>query len=109
MINVIGAHMKAAYEHAAHHEMALSLGITEQELKDIDDGKCSNGLAEDEKAAWAVTTGFLTVPGPLKQEVYDRAVSILGKQGMVVLVQYIGFYRYIATILNGFDVKVPDD
>ena len=100
--------MKAAYEHAAHNKMALSLGFTKEQLADIDNGKCPKGMSEDEKVAWEVTTEMLTVPGPLKQSVYDRGVEVLGKEGMTVLIQYIGFYRYVATILNGFDVQVPE-
>ena len=39
-------------------------------------------------------------------EVRDRAVSWMGKDGAMVLVQHKTFDRYIARMLNGFDVKV---
>ncbi|KIW53591.1 hypothetical protein PV05_09148 [Exophiala xenobiotica] len=107
-INVVGAHTKAAYEHAAHARVALTLGFSKAQLDEIESGVCPADLGDDEMIAFDVATELLERPGPLREDVWQRAVGVLGKNGAMVLVQYIGWYRYIATILNGFDVQVPE-
>lgn len=106
-INIVGAHTKAAYEQSAHLRIAAGLGFSEAQLDQIESGVCPVDLADDEKIAFDVATKLLECPGPLDEDLWQRAVDVLGKSGAMVLVQYIGYYRYVATILNGFNVQVP--
>ena len=46
-------------------------------------------------------------PGPLDGALWDKGLAILGRSGAMAVVQYVGFYKYVCTILNGFDAKVP--
>ena len=105
-INVVGAHTKATYEQSAHIRVALQMGFSQAQVDKIASGVCPEDLSDDEKIAFEVATELFK-PGPLHEDVWQRSVEVLGKSGAMVLVQYIGFYRYIATILNGFDVQVP--
>lgn len=38
----------------------------------------------------------------------DWAVGVLGKEGAVALVHFVGYYSYAAVFLNGFDVPLPE-
>lgn len=59
------------------------------------------------RSAWSRRTVEREIHGP--RTACETVCSYENiKEGMVVLVQYTGFYRYVATILNGFDVKVPN-
>lgn len=107
-INVVGAHTKAAYETSAHQGAAKRLGFSAVQLEEIYRGTCPSNLAEDEKIAFEVATELLEVAGPLRQDLWDRAVEVLGKGGSMVLIQYVGLYQYVSTILNGFDAQVPE-
>ena len=46
-------------------------------------------------------------PGPLSDVSWIEAVDELSTPGAGSVVQYVAFYKYVATISNGFDVKVP--
>ncbi|KAK5676867.1 hypothetical protein LTS10_010631 [Elasticomyces elasticus] len=43
------------------------------------------------------------------QELWDRSMKALGKEGTVALVHYVGFYAYICIVLNAIDEPVPKD
>ena len=49
----------------------------------------------------------LEKPGVLRQEIWDSVVQEFGMSFAMAVVQYVGFYKYISTILNGFGGKVP--
>ena len=34
--------------------------------------------------------------------------QILGKDNTIALIHYIGFYSYVAVLLNGFDASIPE-
>ena len=103
-ILVVGAHTKAAYEVTAHE--ALS-GFPRSELDQIDKGICPPTMDEECKIVFKVANELFQ-PGPLSSSTWDEAVSVLGISGSTAVVQYVAFYKYIATILNGFDAQVPD-
>lgn len=104
-ILVTGSHEKAAYEVYAH--AALS-GLPETALEQIYRGTCPEDLDEACKTAFKLATE-LCKPGPLASSTWDEASKVLGTSGAVAVVHYVGFYKYVATILNGFDAKVPVD
>ncbi|KAL5313075.1 hypothetical protein ACEPPN_019502 [Leptodophora sp. 'Broadleaf-Isolate-01'] len=107
-IAVAGSRSHAAYELYAHHIIATQrAGITEAELHEIHAGKCPSTLTEEGKAVFELATA-LGQPGVLDQVIYDRAVHVLGRDGAAATIHYAGFYSYIGTILNGFDVRVPE-
>ncbi|KAJ9604235.1 hypothetical protein H2200_011069 [Cladophialophora chaetospira] len=107
-IAVAGSRSQAAYENYAHRIIATQrAGITEAELHDIHAGRCPDTLTDEGKAVFAVATA-LGKPGALDQAVYDRAVDVLGKDGVAAVVHFTGFYSYVGVLLNGFDVQVPE-
>ena len=104
-ILVVGAHTKAAYEEAAHQQLS---GFSKSELEDIEKRVCPAHFDEEKKAVFAYATELVEKPGPLSQETWQRTVNGIGVQGTTAVVHYVGFYKYVATILNGFNVQVPE-
>lgn len=39
---------------------------------------------------------------------WDKCIETLGKAGTMAVLHYVGYYQYIATLLNGCDVPVPE-
>jgi hypothetical protein len=108
VIAVTGARSKAAFENYAHHIIATQrAGLTEAEMREIHAGRCPGTLTDEGKAAFELAMA-LGKPGPLDQEIYDRAVDVLGKNGAAAAIHFTGFYAYVGVLLNGFDVKVPE-
>lgn len=102
-ILVTGNHEAAAYELYAHSAVSR---LSSEDLKTIADGRCPDHLDEKCHAAFDLATE-LCKPGRLSGRAWEKAISSLGKMAAVAVVHYVGFYKYVGTILNGFDAKVP--
>lgn len=103
-ILVTGNHEAAAYEIYAHSAVSR---LSSEDLKTIADGRFPDHLDEKCHAAFDLATE-LCKPGRLSGEGWEKAVGSLGKTAAVAVVHYVGFYKYVGTILNGFDAKVPE-
>lgn len=103
-ILVTGNHEAAAYENYAHSAVSR---LSPEDLNTIADGRCPDHLDEKCHTAFDLATK-LRKPGRLSDMTWDKAVGSLGKTAAVAVVHYVGFYKYVATILNGFDAKVPE-
>lgn len=104
-ILVTGNHEAAAYEIYAHSAVSR---LDAKDLKMITDGRCPDHLDGKCHAAFDLATE-LCKPGRLSDGAWEKAVRLLGKTAAVATVHYVGFYKYVATILNVFDAKVPED
>lgn len=102
-ILVIGNHEGAAYEIYAHSAVSR---LSANDLKAIADGRCPDHLDKKCRAAFDLAVE-LCKPGRLSDVAWENALGILGKTAAVAVVHYAGFYKYVATILNGFDAKIP--
>lgn len=102
-ILVVGSHTQAAYEIAAHEKLS---GLPRADLDEIANGVCPSSLDDEGKTVFKLANELFK-PGPLSDETWNEATRVLGVSGTTAVVQYVGFYKYVATILNGFDVKVP--
>lgn len=106
-ILTVCVHERAFYEVYAHSRVALLLGLTDSELNMLVYGLCPETLTSEEASACGVARELCTTPGPLAQSTWTTAVTELGRDGALALVQYVAYYRYLATIERGFDVQVP--
>lgn len=100
----MGAHTHAAYEQYAHQRLS---GFPQAVLDDIESGKCPETLDEEGKVVFEMATKLFEA-GPLPASLWGKAVATLGVQGSTAVVHYVGYYKYIATILNGFDAQIPE-
>jgi len=104
-ILVTGFHEQAAFEIYAHSAVS---GLPKSDLNQISKGLCPDHLGRDCKIAFKMATELCNRPGPLTVSTWNEAVDVLSVSGATAVVQYVGFYKYVATILNGFDSQVPE-
>jgi 4-carboxymuconolactone decarboxylase len=106
-ILVTARYWTAQYEWYAHKKMALEAGldpaiidaIRDRHVPDFDDPKgqlvyeFSEALHENK-----------VVPKPL----YDKAIDMLGKRGVVELIGLLGYYTLVSMTLNTFEFDLPE-
>lgn len=104
-ILVIGSYEQAEYEMYAHSAVS---GLSKMDLDSIlVDKKCPPSLDRQCQVAFNVATHLASIPGPLDESVWMEAVEVLGREAAIVLMHYCGLYKYVCTILNAFDAKLP--
>lgn len=106
-ILTVGATFNARYELYAHEIMAEVVGLSASQIAVLASGGRPAGLGEQEMIAHDVAR-TLTAGRILPTSTYERAVQLLGIDGIGELVFLIGSYCLIAMLLNCFDVPVPD-
>jgi 4-carboxymuconolactone decarboxylase len=107
VILVVGAKYQAGYELYAHKVLALKHGVSQAEIDSVLRTECPETFNDEEKAVYDASSDLLNKPGPLSEEKWTRLVAAISKDGATAAIQYVAFYSYIATILNGFDAKIP--
>lgn len=107
-ILTVGGIYGARFELYAHEIMAAAYGIAPATIATLAAGGRPSGLNEQETVAhdisYTLVTGHI-VPN----STYNHAVNLLGKDGVAELFFLISGYSFIATMLNGFDIPVPDE
>ena len=104
-----GAHYKASYELYAHGLMAAkTTELSENQVEQICGGKKPEDLNEACSTAYDIAKHLSSVPGPLPQDLWNRSMKALGKDGTLALVHYVGMYAYTCIILNAVDAPVPE-
>jgi len=100
-ILTVGAHFGASFEQYAHERKAWSIGcLTKAQTEAIRRGEkpIADKGVNDEKGekdmsiAWDVANALCTKRGPLEERLWQEAVVVLGPQGVMALVQYVGMY-----------------
>ncbi|OCL11733.1 hypothetical protein AOQ84DRAFT_286603 [Glonium stellatum] len=101
-----GAKFNAAYELYAHRTLAEKHGVLVKEYETILTGHRPETLDEEGKALYDMAYEFMHGSGPLSQATWTNGVRLLTRDGAIAVVQYIAFYSYVCTILNGFDCRI---
>ncbi|KAK5173836.1 uncharacterized protein LTR77_002517 [Saxophila tyrrhenica] len=108
-IVTVTAYHKAAYAVYCHERLASAPGYLEKnQLELIKKGEKPDGLNEGCSVAFDVALRLSTTPGPMPQQLWDRGAAVFGKDGLVALLHYIGFYSHVSMLMNGTDVPVPE-
>ena len=102
----VGAVWKSDYELYAHMAVGRSVGLSEEAVRTLADGKMPADLSEPEQIAQRYTTQ-LCREHRVTDEVYRVAERAFGKQGLVDMAVLMGTYHLVCTLLNGFEVPVP--
>jgi 4-carboxymuconolactone decarboxylase len=104
VIIVTGACWQSAYEWEAHAPLALQAGIAPDIVDAIRDGLTPRFAARDEQTVFDfVTTLHRTRTVP--DELYQRAVDVLGQDAVVDLVGVAGYYTLISMTINVFGIE----
>ena len=97
----------AHYEWYAHKKLGLAAGIAPA----VADAIASRRVPDlpDDKARlvydYATTLHRDRTVSP---EMHDRAVALLGEQGVVELVGLLGYYTLVSMTLNAFEIGLPE-
>ena len=109
---VVGSLQQAAYELYAHRIIAAEKGLSESEIEDVVAGRKPEAWEKDLEGEDSVVYDccYELVHGQreLSEGNWIRAVKVLGREGMTVLIYTAGFYQFVCTVLRGFDAKVPE-
>ncbi|MEQ9333670.1 carboxymuconolactone decarboxylase family protein [Thalassobaculum sp.] len=97
----------AEFEWYAHAPLARDGGLPETVIEAIRTGVEPTFAADDEAVVYTVARG-MTADKRLPQDLYDRAVSVLGLGGLVDLIGVLGYYSLVSMTLNAFEVELPD-
>lgn len=107
-ILVTGARFDAKFEQYAHRHIAIkTAGLTEEQCSKIGKSQKPEGLSEAASVAYDASFYLANERGPLPQNLYDRAVGILGKEGLLQMTHYVGMYCYMCVLMNLAHAPVP--
>jgi 4-carboxymuconolactone decarboxylase len=96
------------YEWRAHYPAALKAGLRREIADAIADGRQPAGMAEDEEIAYATATEILRLKR-VSDATYGRAVAKFGEQGVIDLLGVIGYYNFLAIVMNATRTALPEN
>ena len=92
----------------AHSRIAMQLGLSEEQVSSASHGTVPKGLSDDETTVYTTALKLARSRGPLDEETFQHAESILGKERVARVAQVVGFYLYSSTLLNVGAIPVPE-
>jgi 4-carboxymuconolactone decarboxylase len=95
------------YEWHAHYPIALKEGLR-RETAAIADGRRPVGMAEDEEVAYEAATEILRAKR-IGDATYRRAAATFGEQGVIDLLGVLGYYNFLAIVMNATRTALPDN
>lgn len=107
-ILAVAAATKSTFEQYAHERVGRSVGLEENEIRDLADGKFA-GVDTVESTAHAFCLRLLDGRLALSNDEYEKARDILGEAQILELFVLTGYYRTLAQLLDVFDVGLPDE
>ena len=102
-----GAHWRSEFEWWAHRRLGVEAGLDPEELDEIAAGRTPDFESSARRAVHELTVELLTtqrVSGPT----WDASAAHLDQGQLVDLVTTIGYYCLISSVLNTFEVPLPD-
>ena len=96
------------YEWHAHVAIALKEGLRREIADAIAEGSRPTGMAEDEDAAYDIATEILRTKR-VSDVTYRRAVAKFGEQGVIDLLGVVGYYNFLAIVMNATRTALPDN
>ncbi len=107
VILTVGAAYNCRYELYAHEVMGQVAGLTPAQIATLASGSRPPDLNAAESTAYDVAQA-LASGRILPASTYTQALTTFGRDGLSEMIFLTGTYCLIATILNAFDVPVPE-
>jgi 4-carboxymuconolactone decarboxylase len=96
-------------EWVAHERMARAQGISEDVIRAVFERRLPENAPADERLTIEVCRS-LHETQELPPDLYRAAIAQWGEEGLMDIVQTIGFYTFVSMTLNAFDVPTaPGD
>jgi len=96
------------YEWQAHYPIALKEGLRREIAEAIADGRRPAGMAEDEETAYDMAVEILRTKR-VSDATYQRAVARFGDQGVIDLLGVVGYYNFLAIVMNATRTGLPEN
>jgi 4-carboxymuconolactone decarboxylase len=96
------------YEWNAHRPEAMKAGLRREIADAIADGRRPLGMAEDEEIAYDMATEILRLKR-VSDPTYRRAVAKFGEQGVIDLLGVVGYYNFLAIVMNATRTAMPEN
>ena len=106
IILAVGAVWHAAYELYAHTSVAQTVGLDDETIQAIKDGKEPVHLTDEEGTAYTFTHTLVS-EYTIDDDLYTRALHAFGEKGVVDMIHLIGLYMTTSALLNAFEVPTP--
>jgi len=106
-IIVTGRHWRSNVEWVAHERMARDEGISDEVIQAVFEQRLPENAPEDETLTIEVCRA-LHESHDLPRQLYDRAIAMWGEQGLMDIIQTIGFYTFVSMTLNSFNIPTAD-
>jgi AhpD family alkylhydroperoxidase len=98
-----------AYALYAHARIAEKAGLSASQISDAKSGKLPDGLTKRERATYASARALAALRGPLPGGEFERAETVLGKDGTAAVMHLVGQFLYSSLLLNAADVPIPEE
>ena len=102
-IIVTGRHWRSNVEWVAHERMAREQGVSDAVIQAVFEQRLPEDAPADELLTIRVCRA-LHETHDLPLELYRAAVEQWGEEGLMDIVQTIGFYTFVSMTLNAFDI-----
>ncbi len=100
----IASHYGSEFEWSAHEQAAKNAGFTTSQLGQLKGKQVPDGLDEAENLA-VESVILMLDEHSLGNPSYQKAVALLGEQGLAELVWLCGYYSMLALALNVFPAR----
>jgi len=94
------------YEWNAHFPAAIKAGLRREIAEAIAEGVRPRGMADDEEAAYDLAIEILRLKR-VSDPTYRRAVAKFGEQGVIDLLGVVGYYNFLAIVMNATRTALP--
>ncbi len=102
-ILLVAAHWDSQFEEQSHAAIGRSVGLDDEDLAALREGRAPASADEDERAAHAVVRALLD-DGDLDDDAYAAVVEHLGEEAVFELSTLVGYYALLALQLRVFRV-----
>lgn len=105
-ILVCGAAWKSGFEWAVHAPIGIAQGLDRDMVEAMRLGVTPMFKQDDESLVHEFSSKLID-NRKIDDDLYKRAVAVLGDRGVVDLVGIIGYYSFICMTINVFEIPLP--
>ena len=107
-ILLVSRKWSAQVEWWAHHPLALKAGLDPAIADAIEARQRPNFVNHDEEVVYNLAMELME-NHKASDATYQAALDELGEQGLVELIGVLGYYNYVAMVLNCFEMMPPGE
>ena len=105
-ILAVARHWCSEFEWHAHKQLALDAGVSPAAIESIRTHQVPDWETPEQATVHEFSRTLLESQ-TVSDEVFERAITVLGQEGVVDLVGILGYYSLISMTINVFDVPLP--